>query len=42
MKGVSEFIDAPYNLKNQSNCNRGILCTERYCIEAASFRGQNL
>ena len=42
MKGVSEFIGAPYNLKNQSKCNRDILCTERYGIEAASFRDRNL
>ena len=36
MEGVFEFTDVPYNLKNQSKCNRSILRTERYGIETAS------
>ena len=36
MKGVFEFIDVPYNLRNQSRCNRSIPCAERYGIESAS------
>ena len=36
MKGVSEFTDVPYNLRNQFKYNRSIPCTERYGIETAS------
>ena len=36
MKGVFEFTDVPYNLRNQSKCNRSIPCAEGYGIEAAS------
>ena len=35
MKGVLEFTDVSYNLRNQSKCNRSIPCTERYGIETA-------
>ena len=28
MKGVLEFAYVPYNLRNQSKCNRCIPCTE--------------
>ena len=42
MKGVFEFNDVPYNLKNQSKCNRSIPCTERYGIEMASSIGPKL
>ena len=37
MEGVFEFADAPYNLRNHSECNCIISCTERYTIETASF-----
>ena len=36
MKGVFEFTDVPYNLRNQSKCNRSIPCTERYGIDTTS------
>ena len=42
MKGVFEFTDVPYNLRNQSKCNRSIPCTERYGIETASSIGPKL
>ena len=41
MKGVFEFVEVPY-LRNQSKCNRSILCTERYGIETASSIGLKL
>ena len=41
-KGVFEFIDVPYNLRNQSKCNRSIPFTERYGIETASSIGPKL
>ena len=42
MKGVSEFTDVRYNLRNQSKCNRSMSCTERYGIEMASSVGPKL
>ena len=42
MKGVFEFSDVPYNLRNQSKCNRSIQCIERYGMEAASSIGPKL
>ena len=42
MKGVFEFTDVPYNLRNQSKCNHSIPCTERYGIETASSIGPKL
>ena len=36
MKGVFEFSDLPYNLRNQLKFNRSISCTERYDIEKPS------
>ena len=36
MKGVFEFADVPYNLRNQSRCSPSIPCTEKYGIETAS------
>ena len=42
MKGVFEFADAPYNLRNQSKCSRSIPCTEKYGTEAASSIGPKL
>ena len=42
MKGVFEIADVPYNLRNQSNCNSNIPCTERYGIETASSIGSKL
>ena len=30
MKGVFEFADVPYNLRNQYKCNRCVPCTERH------------
>ena len=42
MKGVFEFADVPYNLKNQSKYNRSMPCTERYGIETASSIGPKL
>ena len=42
MKGVFEFADVPYNLRNQSKCNRSIPCTKRYGIETTSSIGPKL
>ena len=42
MKGVFEFTGVPYNLRNQSKCNRSTTCTERYGIETASSIGPRL
>ena len=42
MKGVFEFVDVPYNLRNQSKCSRSIPCTEKYGIETASSIGPKL
>ena len=42
MKGVFEFTYVPYNLRNQSKCNRSIPCTESYGIETASSIGPKL
>ena len=42
MKGVFEFSDVPYNLKDQSKCSCSIPCTERYLIERASSIGPRL
>ena len=42
MKGVIEFADVLYNLRNQSKCRRDIPCTERYGIETASSVGPKL
>ena len=42
MKGVSEFADVPYNLRNQSKCSRSIPCTEKYGTETASSIGPKL
>ena len=42
MKGVFEMSNVPYNLRNRSKCNRSIPCTERYCIETASYIGPKL
>ena len=42
MKGVFEFVDVPYNLRNPSKCSRSIPCTERYGIETASSIGLKL
>ena len=42
MKGVFEFTGVPYNLRNQSKCNRSTPCTERYGIETASSIGPRL
>ena len=39
MKYVFEFLDVPYNLRNQSRCSRSIPCTERYDIGTAFFIG---
>ena len=36
MKGVFEFVQVPYYLRNQSKCSRSIRCTERCGIETAS------
>ena len=36
MKGVFEFADIPYNLRNQCKYNCSIPCTERYDIETSS------
>ena len=36
MKGVFQFTGVPYNLRNQSKCNRSIPCNEKCGIEAAS------
>ena len=33
MKGIFEFTDVNYNLRNQFKCCRSIPCTERYDIE---------
>ena len=33
MKGIFEFTDVHYNLRNQFKCCRSIPCTERYDIE---------
>ena len=40
-KYVFKFADAPYNLRNQSNCNCIISCTEKG-IETASSIGTKL
>ena len=42
MKGVFEFADVPYNLRNQSRCSPSIPCTEKYGIETASSIGPRL
>ena len=42
IKGVLEFVDKPYSLRNQFKCNRSIPCTERYGIEMAYSIGPNL
>ena len=45
MHQISAFnstIDVPSNLRNQSQCNRSIPCTERYGIETASSVGPKL
>ena len=42
MKGVFEFVDVPYNLRNQSKCSRSIPCTKRYATETASSIGPDL
>ena len=42
MKGVFEFADVPYNLRNQSKCSRSIPCSERYGIAGASSIGLKL
>ena len=42
MKGVFEFADVPYNLRNQFKCSRSIPFTERYGIETASSMGPKL
>ena len=42
MKGVLEFTNVPYNLRNQSKCNRSIPCTERYDIETVCSIGPKL
>ena len=36
MKGVFDFADVSYNLRNQSKCNRSIQFTEKYGIEVTS------
>ena len=36
IKYISEFIDVPYNLRNQSKCNCTMSCTERHGSERAS------
>ena len=42
MKGVFEFANVPYNLRNQSKCSRSIPFTERCGIETASSIGPKL
>ena len=42
MKGVFEFTNLSYNLRNQSKCNRSIPCTKRYGIETAPSIGPKL
>ena len=42
MKGVFEFLDVPYNLRNQSKCSRSIPCTEKYGTETPSSIGLKL
>ena len=43
MKGVLEFADVPYNLRNQSKeCNSSITCTERYGTGTTSSIGLKL
>ena len=42
MKGVFEFVDVPYDLRNQSKFNNSIACTERYGIETTSSIGSKL
>ena len=42
MKGVFEFLDVPYNLRNQCKCSRSIPCTERYGTETPSSIGLKL
>ena len=42
MKGVFEFTDVPYNLRNQSKCNRSMPCTKWYGIETASSINPNV
>ena len=41
-KSVFEFIDVPYNLRNQSKYNRSIPCTEKYDIETVYSIGPKL
>ena len=36
MKGVFEFSDLLYNLRNQLKFNRSLSCTERYDVEKPS------
>ena len=42
MKGVLEFAEVPYNLRNQSRRNRSIPCTVWYDIETTPFLGPEL
>ena len=42
MKGVFEFANVSYNLRNQSKCSRIISCTESYGIEMTSSIGPKL
>ena len=42
MKGVFEFADKPYDLKNQSKCSCSTPCTEKYCVETAYYIGPKL
>ena len=42
MKDVFAFADVPYNLRNQSKCERNIPCTKSYGIETASSTGPKL
>ena len=42
MKGVFEFADVPYNLRNKSECNHRISCSERHGIKTPSSIGPKL
>ena len=42
MKGVFEFTNLTYNLRNQSKCNCSIPCTKRYGIETTPSIGPKL
>ena len=42
MKGIFEFDNVPYNLRNQSKCNRSIPSTKSIALKQHLYRSKTM